>query len=95
MAMATAQSINDSIRFTTFSASKSFAKYSKEIQMELFGAYVFGKKSIRFNSATQTIETQVRTISADWDVQRYTLTEVAEMINANVKASKGYDGRNI
>ena len=88
--MTTAATILNTIRFTFFTASTTFKQYSANEQREYFGAPVFGKKSIRWNARRQTIETHVTTISRDYDIQSYTLDEVAELVNSKKFATKGY-----
>ena len=88
----TAESIYTSIRFTTFTASKKFEKMPAHIQREMFGKAVFGRKSIRWDDKAQKIETYVTTISRDYDIQRYTLAEVANLVNSGKYAEKGWNG---
>lgn len=87
---ATADSIYASIRYTFFTAEPKFRTWSANEQRELFGAPIFGKKRIRWNAARRTVETYVTTISRDYDIQSYTLDEVAALVNAGKFASKGY-----
>lgn len=92
MTNATADSIFASIRFTFFTASGKFEKMPAALQRELFGVAIFGRKSIRWNERTREIETYVTTISRDYDIQGYTLVEVAELVNRKRYAEKGYNG---
>ena len=88
--MTTADTIFASIRYTTFTATTTFQTYSAALQREMFGAPVFGKKSIRWNARRQMVETRVTTISRDYDVQSYTLSEIANLVNSQKYATKGY-----
>lgn len=92
MTTATAASIAASIRYTTFTARPSFEKMTAAEQRSLFGKAIFGRKDVRWNARQKTIETRVTTISRDYDVQDYTLAEVADLINAGRYAEKGYNG---
>lgn len=88
----TAETIYQSIRFTTFTATTTFRTWSASEQREMFGAAVFGRRQIRWDARRQVIETKVSTISRDWDIQSYTLAEVAALVNGGKQARKGYNG---
>ena len=87
-----AETIAQNIAFTAFAASRSFEKMTAQVQRELFGKAIFGKKSIRWNG--RRIETRVTTISRDYDITDYTLEEVAELVNAGKYAERGWNGYN-
>lgn len=88
----TAEQIAQNIAFTFFTATETFKPMSAAEQREAFGAVVFGRKAIRWNARTRSIQTRVTTISRDYDVQSYTLAEVAELVNKGAKATRGYTG---
>lgn len=69
---------------------REYTKLTAAEQRAIFGKAIFGRKSIKFNG--YDIYTHVRTISADYDVQRYTLEEVANLVDAGKYAEKGYKG---
>lgn len=85
-----AQTILNNIRYTFFTASTKYETYSAAVQREMFGAPVFGKKRIMWNARRQVVETYVTTISRDHDIQYYTLDEIANLVNNQKFASKGY-----
>lgn len=88
----TATEIAANIRCTTFAASAAFAKYTAAEQRSIFGAAIFGQKSLRWNSIRNRVETRVSTIGRDYDVQSYTLDEIAALVESGRKASKGWNG---
>lgn len=53
--------------------------------MSLFGAYIFGKKSIRHNAKRGGIDVFTTTISRDYNVDFFSYAKIAEIINSGRK----------
>lgn len=88
----TSEQIWQNIRFTDFTANPAFRTWSAADQREMFGGAPFGRRRIRWDATLRVIETKVMTISRDWDIQSYTLDEVAELVASGRPARKGYSG---
>lgn len=77
----TAQDIQNSVRFTTFSASQKWMKLTAQEQRSLFFGFApFGRKALK---VTETgIKTKIIVaFGQDYDTQNYTWEQVARMVN--------------
>lgn len=78
----TANTVEASIRYTTFAVRREFAKLSAAEQRSLWNAAPFGRREVRH--APERGGFQVRTTvgyGSDYNVQDWTYAEVARLLN--------------